>query len=155
MGVKDIVKVTVDSNTLIYYFENHNEYAQYLEDLFTRIEDGDVQAYISTLSILEILVKPKRDKNEVLENKYKILLSNYPNLDIVSIDMNIIDLAASIRAEYNIKTPDSIIISTAITTGSKCLISNDTRLKGICDEKSIFLLTMRELENKEGYFYST
>jgi predicted nucleic acid-binding protein len=156
MGVKDIVKVTVDSNTLIYYFENHSDYAQDLEELFTRIEDGEIRAYISVLSILEILVKPKREKNELLENQYKALLSNYPNLDIVSIDMNIIDLAASIRAEHCTKSPDAIILSTAIASESKYLISNDIRLRGICDEKGLYLVTMEDLKNnKEEYFYST
>lgn len=68
--------------------------------------------------------------------------------------MKIIDLAASIRADYKIKTPDSIIISTAITTNSKYLILNDVRLK-ICEETGLSLVTMPDLRNKEGYFYCT
>ena len=40
------------------------------------IENGEIQAYISPLSILEVLIKPKREKNEFLENMYKILLNN-------------------------------------------------------------------------------
>ena len=114
------------------------------------IENGEIQAYISPLSILEVLIKPKREKNEVLENMYKIILKNYSNLSIANID-----IVASVRAEYNIKTADSIIISTAITTSSQYLISNDIRLKSICDEKRISLVTMEVLKNNKGYFCST
>lgn len=155
MGINNTMRITIDSNTLIYFFENHQEYAQDIEDLFQKVEVGEINAFVSTLSILEILVKPKRDKNQLLENKYKTLLCNFPNLYIVDINMKIIDFAASIRADYKIKTPDSIIISTAITTNSKYLISNDVRLKNICKEIGLSLVTMPDLRNKEGYFYYT
>jgi len=155
MGLNNIIGITIDSNTLIYFFENHQEYAQDIEDLFLRVESGEINAFLSSLSILEILVKPKRDKNLVLENKYKTLLLDFPNLYTIDINMKVIDVAASIRADYKIKTPDSIIISTAIITNSKYLISNDIRLRNVCNEMNLSLVTMPDLRNNKGYFYRT
>ena len=45
MGLNNIIGITIDSNTLIYFFENHQEYAQDIEDLFLRVESGEINAF--------------------------------------------------------------------------------------------------------------
>ena len=54
-----------------------------------------------------------------------------PNTTIKPIDYEISKKAASLRADYNLRTPDSLIISTAINSRSKLFITNDIALKKI------------------------
>ncbi len=47
---------------------------------------------------MEILVKPKKDNNVFVENRYKLILTNFPNLSIVDIDYKVADIASRLRA---------------------------------------------------------
>ena len=141
--------VTLDTNCLIYYFENHPIYANPLEGLFTGIQNGEFQAILSVISILEILVKPKKDGNVFLQNRYKVLLFNFPNMDIHNVDPSVADLGASLRAKYGIKTPDAIIVATALLSGSDYLVSNDVELANVCKAENIQPVCLGELGGKK------
>ncbi len=82
MVIKEASLVTIDTNCLIYYFEDSPLYNIYLEKLFTDVQDGIINANISILSLLELLVKPKKENNIFLQNRYKLLLFNFPNLEV-------------------------------------------------------------------------
>ncbi|MBI5327952.1 MAG: PIN domain-containing protein [Deltaproteobacteria bacterium] len=96
---------------------------------FKDIESGRIRASTSTLSLLEILVQPYRLKNESLVLKFYSLLTTYPNLIWIDLTLNIADLAARLRAEYNLKTPDSIQAASAIASGASGFICNDNIFK--------------------------
>jgi len=87
MGIEAKSLVLLDTNCFIYYFENNEKYADKLEEIFTRIQEGDIKAGMSVLSFIEILVKPKKEKNIFIENRYKLTLTNYPNLRIVDVSL--------------------------------------------------------------------
>jgi len=132
MGIEDGSTILLDTNCFIYYFEDNDSYADRLEELFTRIQNGKITAYMSVLSLLELLVKPKREGNVFLENRYKLALMNYPNLKIIDVSIGISDIAAGLRAEHNIKTPDAIILATALYVKADGFVTNDIRLKATC-----------------------
>jgi len=50
--------VAFDSSPLIYYIEQHPEYAPVAEDLFGAVDRGDSLAMTSVLTLLEVLVRP-------------------------------------------------------------------------------------------------
>ncbi len=137
--------VLLDTNCFIYYFEDNEEYADKLESVFVNIQDGKNKAYMSVLSLLEVLVKPKKENNIFLESRYKLMLSNYPNLSIVDVSFSVSDIAARLRAEYSIRTPDAIILATGIGMKVDYFITNDIRLKNICDEESIQIVNLNEV----------
>jgi predicted nucleic acid-binding protein len=140
MGIKDASTILIDTNCFIYYFEDNEIYADKLEEMFTKIQNGEIKAYMSVLSLLELLVKPKKDGNIFLENRYKLTLMNYPNLKIIDVSVGIADVAATLRAEHNIKTPDAIILATALHFNVDSFVTNDTRLKDICESKGLPLM---------------
>lgn len=82
MGINDGKSILLDTNCFIYYFEDSPSYSKKLEKLFIDIQDGNCNAIMSVISYMEILVKPKKANNIFLENRYKLLLANYPNLSI-------------------------------------------------------------------------
>jgi predicted nucleic acid-binding protein len=100
---------------------------------------------MSIISFLEILVKPKKENNIFIENRYKLILINYPNLSIINIDHKIADIAARLRADYSIKTPDAIILATVIAMDVNYFITNDVRLKNICDNENIKVITIEDI----------
>jgi len=61
---------------------------------------------------------------------------------MVPLDEKTVDIASSLRAKYNIKTPDAIQVASSLLAGAKAFITNELSLKRI-DELNI--LIMREV----------
>ena len=65
-----------DSAPLIYYIEQHPEYAPITEDLFNTVDRGESQAITSVITLLEVLVRPIRSGLIELAREYRLLGDN-------------------------------------------------------------------------------
>lgn len=146
MGIDVGKSILLDTNCFIYYFEDNLSYSSILEEVFIGIQNGKNEAFMSIMSFMEILVKPKKENNVFIEKRYKLMLTNYPNLSIVNIEYKIADIASRLRANYSIKTPDAIILATGIAMNVDYFITNDVRLKNICDKESIQMVAIGEIK---------
>ncbi|MCD6231858.1 PIN domain-containing protein [Candidatus Aerophobetes bacterium] len=134
--------VGIDTMGFIYHFEKNEDYLPFTKVLFSSIEAGTIKAVTSMITLLEILVKPKKEKNKRLVEEYKFLLHTFPNLKILPFDERIADVASSLRAEYNIKTPDAIQVTSSILAGAKAFITNEPSLKRI---NEFDIIVMKEM----------
>jgi predicted nucleic acid-binding protein len=73
------------------------------------------------------------------------MLTNYPNLSMINVEYEIADIAARLRANYSIKTPDAIIIATGIFINVDYFITNDVRLKNIGSKEGIEVLIIEDI----------
>lgn len=126
-------KVYLDTSAFIYFVEQHPRYYKLCESIFENIETGHVEASTSTLTLLEILVQPYKLKRDDLVIKFYSLLTTYPHLAWIRLTLDISDLAARLRAEHNLKTPDAIQIASAVSHGATGFICNDGVFKRIKD----------------------
>jgi predicted nucleic acid-binding protein len=131
--------IGIDTMVFIYHLEDHPDYSHVTERIFEAVEHGKYNAVTSVITLIEILVKPKRDGNLTAVKDYKDLLQTFPNFKIFDLDMKISDIASDLRAKYGIKTPDAIQIATTIYGGSKSFITNDDSLKKV-EEVRVLLL---------------
>ena len=72
--------------------------------------------------------------------KVRSLLVNFPNLDIVDLDRNVIRQAARLRAEYRIRPPDALQVSVSLLYGAEVFITNDGLLKRLQDKLEVIVL---------------
>jgi predicted nucleic acid-binding protein len=98
--------IGIDTSIFIYFIEQHPSYFQYCNRVFKLIEENRLQAVTPTLTLLEILVQPYRLKDENLVLSFYSLFTTYPHLRWVELTLDISDLAARLRAEHGLKTPD-------------------------------------------------
>jgi predicted nucleic acid-binding protein len=127
-------QLSLDTSVFIYFVERHPRYHGLCDPVFEAIENGNIRATTSALSLLEILVQPYRKKLDDLVLKFFALLTTYPNLHWVDLNVDIADTAARLRAEHRLKTPDAIQAATAICSGATGFLCNDAtfkRVKGI------------------------
>ena len=134
--------IGLDTMIFIYHFEENQIYSPLTFSIFESLEKGNFNAITSILTLLEILVKPKRENNSILTERYKILLETFPNLRVKTLDENIADVASSLRANYNINTPDAIQVATSLEAQADIFITNDTSLKKITEIKVLLLSEM-------------
>ena len=133
-------KVAIDSSIFIYHFVKKENYSKLTSEIFESAEKGVITLSTSTISIIEIFVKPEEEKNQALLIEYDKILKNFPNLTIKTIDYPTARLAAKLRGKYkHLKTPDTLQIAAALMTESQVFITNDHQLKQI-EEIRIHLL---------------
>lgn len=125
--------VYIDTSVFIYFIEKNTVYHKTCERIFENIETGTVKASTSTLTLLEVLVKPYKLKRDDLVLSFYSLFSTYPNISWINLTLGISDLAAKLRAEYGLKTPDAIQAASAISHDAKGFICNDRVFKKIKD----------------------
>ena len=134
--------VGLDTMVFIYHFEENQIYSPLTFSIFESLEKGNFNAVTSILTLLEILVKPKKENNSLLIERYKLLFETFPNLQVKELNENIADIASGLRANYNINTPDAIQIATSLEAHADIFITNDTSLKKITEIKVLLLSEM-------------
>ncbi|HZS94109.1 MAG TPA: PIN domain-containing protein [Chloroflexota bacterium] len=116
----------LDTTTVISYFKG-NEPAS---PVATQIVDGFIAngrnpAKASAVTAMELLVSPLRLRDEALLRQVTFFLQHFPNLTVESVDFATAQQAAALRATYNFKTPDALILATSRAHGVRYLVSND------------------------------
>ena len=79
-----------------------------LSRLFDFNDTGGFAFVTSSVTLLEVLVKPLRDNQLAIAKQYKDILTSAPNIEIFDISSGIAERAAQLRAKYNVRTPDAI-----------------------------------------------
>jgi len=134
--------VGLDTMIFIYHFEENQAYSPLTFSIFESLEKGNFKGITSILTLLEILVKPKKENNSLLTERYKLLFETFPNLQVKTLNENIADIASGLRAGYNINTPDTIQIATCLEAKADIFITNDATLKKITEIKVLLLSEM-------------
>jgi predicted nucleic acid-binding protein len=116
--------VYVDTSPIIYGIEKHPRFFPAWEPLWDAVEFGNIQLVTSHLTILESLVVPLKQKNSVMVALFKQTLMA-SELQLLPITIEIVEAAADLRADFNLKTPDAIHAATALKAGASLFITND------------------------------
>ncbi|MDA3956130.1 PIN domain-containing protein [Oceanispirochaeta sp.] len=133
------MKVFIDTAPLIYLIEGSTEFADRVEVQLSQWINADMILTSSTLTLLELLVIPHKQKNNRLVQKYRALMQDLLSVPMVELNQTIAVSAAEIRGTYGFKTPDSIQLATALHSGSDIFYTNDLRLSKF---KEITILTV-------------
>ncbi|MFQ5809259.1 MAG: type II toxin-antitoxin system VapC family toxin [Armatimonadota bacterium] len=124
--------IGLDTELLIYMFEQNPRYVPLCRPLVERYEDprDPLHAVASAVALTEVLVLPFRDDDARLVDTYTQNLTNQRGLTVVPIGADIAVCAAQLRARYRLKTPDAIHLATAVQTGCDAFITNDQDFRG-------------------------
>ncbi|MBV5261738.1 type II toxin-antitoxin system VapC family toxin [Synechococcus moorigangaii CMS01] len=135
--------VYLDTVILIYTVEKNVDYLHIIQNLWVDIERHIITAYTSELTLMESLVMPLKLRNDRLVNTYEKILQKSV-LKSLSITPSILKLAAQLRANNKIQTPDAIHLATAIACGCDVFLTNDIALQKIPD-LGLEILVLKDL----------
>jgi predicted nucleic acid-binding protein len=85
------------------------------------------------------LVPSYRDKDEHRVDEFYALLSTYPNLRWIPPDLETADLAARLRADYRLRTPDALQAAAAIQADATGFVTNDPVFARVAEFKTAVL----------------
>jgi predicted nucleic acid-binding protein len=123
--------VGLDSAPLIYFIEENPTYLEMTDAFFEAMVRGEFRVVTSVVTLLEVLVYPLRQGNRILAQQYRDILFNEEGLTTIAVSPAIAEEAAQLRATYNLQTPDSIQMATAISGGASFFLTNDARLPSL------------------------
>jgi predicted nucleic acid-binding protein len=132
-------RLGLDTSILIYFVQAHPRYGAWCKSLFQHFEHGQIPAFTSTVSLLEVLVQPYRARDDRLANEFFALISRYPGLVWVPVTPEVADRAAQLRADYRLKTPDAIQVATAIVAGATGFLANDRAVSKVREIECLVL----------------
>jgi predicted nucleic acid-binding protein len=124
-------KVGLDTSILIYHLEDIEPYSDLTEAAFSAIAEGLPKAVVSMISITELLVQPFAKGEEDRITVFEQFILSLPNTNLIPPTYTIAKEAARLRAKYAIRTPDALLISTALSEKAEAFLTNDSRLRSL------------------------
>jgi predicted nucleic acid-binding protein len=122
-------RVYCDANVFIYAMEGYALHADLLQALLLAMDARELTVVTSELTVAEVLVKPLRDADMVLTQKYRRFLTPSSALELRPLIRTILEQAANIRAHSKMKLPDAIHWATALSASCDSFLTNDSGFK--------------------------
>lgn len=138
---KTFKTVGLDTHPFIYHFQENPDYLPLTQAIFESIESGEVNASTSVITLMEILVKPRRERDANAVEEYRFALQTFPNLKLKSVDPTVAEKAAEIMTSLHLRPPDAIQLASAITDNAQAFITNDERLNRATEEIRVIVLS--------------
>ena len=134
-------RILIDSAPIIYFLENHPEFAPRFAAIFERAEAGHLDLVISTVTLAEVLTGPLRGGNERLAADYLKALTAPPTWRVADLTPDIAYRAARIRSQTRLRLPDAVQVATALETSCVALVTHDrdfSALKSTTESMAVY-----------------
>lgn len=132
--------IGLDTSIFIYFLEDNPKHGLLAQIAINGIERGKWQGVTSTITLMEITVRPWQLGRESAAREYAAILVHFPNLSIVDVDRNIARAAAQLRAIYNVAPPDALQVAASLNFGAKAFLTNDKRLSRLQELIDVIVL---------------
>ena len=142
-ALTDITALGVDTSPVIYFVERHPSYVDLMREVIQRVDRGAIAGYSSVVTLTEVLTLPRRLGNTAIDQAYRDILLHSRHFSLINIDTAIAEQAATLRAQYTLRTPDALQIAAMLSAGCQGFLTNDTALKRVTDLR---VLVLQELE---------
>lgn len=129
-GIVDASRIYLDTNAIIYAFEHATDLGNRIRSLLF-LEPAERRAIVtSELTLAECIVRPMRENNDDLRDRYEDLLSRNDIIETWPIDWVMLHMAGKLRADHKtLRLPDAIHIATALAAGCDVMLTGDGRLQ--------------------------
>jgi len=132
-------RVGLDTPVFIYHIEGTQRLADPAGTALDALARGAFAGVTSTLTLMEIAVRPLQRGRPAVAEEYALLLANYPNLAVVAIDARAALRAAALRAQYRLRPADALQVATCLEQGATAFLTNDRELRRIRDLQVLLL----------------
>ncbi len=123
--------IGLDTAILIYHLEDIAPYGKLTEEAFGLMVSGSFTGLLSAISVTELMVKPFTAGDPARVTVCEIFIQSMPHLVVVPIDIGIAKEGARLRSQYALRTPDALILASAMSEGAQAFLTNDTRLRRV------------------------
>jgi len=125
----------LDANVFIFAALNIEEEGDKAVILLEKIQQGEEKAITSALTFDEVFWEVKRNRGieKALETAEAML--NFPNIEIISADRDVVRSAMQIIREYHLAPRDAIHAATALAKKADFIVSTDAHFDRVKELK--------------------
>lgn len=132
--------IGLDTPVFIYHLEAHPRYLPLTQELLIGVQAGQWAAYTSTVTLMELTVRPWQLELSGVAREYEALLVHFPHLAVADVTRDIARQAARLRARHRIRPVDAIQLATALVHGATAFVTNDAALARLTPVLDLVLL---------------
>jgi len=115
---------------------------QAADNVLEAINQGRIGAVASELVLLELLVAPLKKGAQDVADEIELALTHFPHLQLAPVTRAVLVRAAELRARYGLRTPDAIMVATALESDATLAVTNDDAWRKV---KEIEVVLLRDL----------
>lgn len=125
-------RICFDTAAIIYLLEGRPNHQASLRPVFASIDGERVDGFVSAITLMEVLVKPMRDRRTDLVEGYSAGLTRSRGFRVFPVDRNVARLGAELRAGHpSLKAPDALQLATASLHEADAFLTDDKKLRGV------------------------
>jgi predicted nucleic acid-binding protein len=132
--------VGLDTPVFIYHLEAHPRYLPLTQALLAGVQAGQWLAVTSTVTIMEVTVRPWQLDRAAVAREYEALLVHLPHLTVADVTREVARRAAQIRARYRVRPADALQAATALVHGATAFVTNDRLLERLSPVLDVVIL---------------
>ena len=136
-------RVFWDTNIFIYFFEDHGQQGKSARSLRERMLQRGDQLITSAMTVGEVLVKPREQRDLSLCQRYEEAITT--TAQVVPFDLNAARRFSVLRIDRSIRPPDAIQLACAATMGTDLFVTNDSRLSGLRVDGVQFIVALERV----------
>ena len=137
--LKGVRRLAIDSAPFIYFLSDDSPLKPLVTRVFRKAVESKIVCCTSVVVLSEVLQKPLRENRKDLAEEYQTLLKASDDFTLIPVDVTIAEEAARLRAAYNLKTPDALMIATAVQAGCEAFLTNDEALRRVGELRVLIL----------------
>lgn len=130
----------LDTTVFIYHVEAHARYLPLTQALLSGVQARRWTAVTSTVTLMELTVRPWQLGLAAVAREYEVLLVNFPHLTLLDVTRDVARRAAELRAQYRLRPADALQVATALVHGATAFVSNDRTLLRLAPVLDVVLL---------------
>lgn len=132
--------IGLDTSVFIYHFEAHPRYLALTRVLLDAVQAGRQAAVTSTVTVMELTVRPWQLGRPAVAREYEVLLVHFPHLILADVTRDVARRAAQLRARYRIRPADALQVASALLHGATAFVTNDRQLARLAPELDVIVL---------------
>jgi len=132
--------IGLDTSVFIYHLEAHPVYLPLTRELLAGVEAGRWTAVISTVTVMELTVRPWQLDRPAVARAYEALLVHFPHLILADVTRDVARRAAQLRARYRIRPADALQVATALIHEATAFVTNDRLLTRLSPALDVVML---------------
>ncbi len=133
-------RIGLDTSIFIYHLEAHPRYLPLTRELLSGVQAGQWTAITSTVTIMELTVRPWQVNRPAVAYEYEALLAYFPHLVLADVTRDVARRAAQLRARYRLRPADALQAATALLHDATAWVTNDHFLTRLAPDLDVIIL---------------
>jgi predicted nucleic acid-binding protein len=138
-------RVYLDTNGLIYFFDNKEPYFSLMVEIIKACDRGDFFGFTGDAAVAELMVHPYRSCNAIEIARGKAFFARKNFITVLGHGPEVFDTAARLRATDSLKLIDALHYATATHAGCRYFLTHDKDFNALESNETVQVIRLTQI----------